>query len=70
MCSKKSLMSFFKNGINKAFKTRKGFLFYKCFSFHHSHFSKDHIVLINDVCPPKFFVRKRLCLKFFISVEA
>ena len=40
------------------------------FSFHHSHFSKDHIVLINDVCPPKFFVRKRLCLKFFISVEA
>ena len=32
------------------------------FSFHHSHFSKDHIVLINDVCPPKFFVRKRLCL--------
>ena len=31
MCSKKSLMSFFKNGINKAFKTRKGFLFYKCF---------------------------------------
>ena len=31
MCSKKSLMSFFKNGINKAFETRKGFLFYKCF---------------------------------------
>ena len=64
-------MSFFKNGINKAFETRKGFLFYKCFfSFHHSHFSKDHIVLINDVCPPKFLVRNRLCLKFFISVEA